>query len=552
MKYQIVLTLLSLSPNLTSVNAQYRNNLCVPLQEQCLQDCDCCGFNDDVNFPLDSFRCETRNKPLGKRCYKCRESHGSCESDDQCCSQHCVSGMCYPTSHPGKPLYCMESMIDQNLVRIEAVSGEVPEEEDLCPCTGLLESQTAINVGSIIDGNFGTSYTNNYPLGAGIIMESNFHTPIRELKVCPSLDCVECDPTCYKIEAKCEGENEWTFVQAGSLSLDVHDRNQCQLIEIKGRHQFTMLKVTFPCQRGGWPACDGEYSCRNYPLKVSEIDAHSKCREIDEEPPTPKGPEPQTSKPCATLGDTCVEDCECCGYKSPFAAESLRCEKRNEPLGKRCYKCVALGDTCTKNAECCSQKCVDDECVPSAGEGRPLWCLESLFSSYSRFEQVPGVATSEEGLCPCTNLVGSQISSGLGNMIDHNQQSDYSNNYAIGAGFFLESNYHAPLRQFKVCPNLDCVECDPTCYKIEGMCDYDTRFSLVQEGELDLSTEDRHTCVTIPVLGRHEYSKYRVTFPCQRGGFDSCEESGSCKNYPMKISEADLLAKCVDTEPEIM
>merc|ERR1712238_501237 len=134
-----------------------------------------------------------------------------------------------------------------------------------------------------------------------------------------------------------------------------------------------------------------------------------------------------------------------------------------------------------------------------------LWCLESLFSSYSRFEQVPGVATSEEGLCPCTNLVGSQISSGLGNMIDHNQQSDY-----------------------------------------------DTRFSLVQEGELDLSTEDRHTCVTIPVLGRHEYSKYRVTFPCQRGGFDSCEESGSCKNYPMKISEADLLAKCVDTEPEIM
>merc|ERR1740120_114168 len=181
--YQIVLTLLSLSPNLTSVNAQYRNNLCVPLQEKCLQDCDCCGFNDDVNFPYDSFRCETRNKPLGKRCYKCRESHGSCESDDQCCSQHCVSGMCYPTAHPGKPLYCMESMIDQNLVRIEAVSGEVPEEEDLCPCTGLLESQVAINVGSIIDGNFGTSYTNNYPLGAGIIMESNFHTPIRELKV---------------------------------------------------------------------------------------------------------------------------------------------------------------------------------------------------------------------------------------------------------------------------------------------------------------------------------------------------------------------------------
>jgi len=409
----------------------------------------------------------------------------------------------------------------------------------------LLESQISNNVGSLIDGKMFTNYVNNYAIGAGFTVESNYHTPVKEIEICPSLDCVECDPTCYKIEGMCEGDEEWVFIQAGNLDLNTADRNECQVVEIKGRHQYTMLKVTFPCQRGGWEACEDPSSCLNYPLKVSEIDLRARCKDLDLEPlgPGNKAPAPPV---CKSLGEECVEDCDCCGYKNPFAEQSLRCEQRNEPLGHRCYKCVALADTCSKNSECCSQKCVDDICVPNAEAGRPKWCLKSLFSSYSLFESVSGMVTQEEGLCPCTDLKDSQISSGLGNLIDDEADTDYVNNYPLSAGFLLSSNYHAPLREFKVCPSESGSPASvPTCYKIEGKCDGDKRYTLVQEGELDII---HHTCVTVPITGRHEYTQYKVTFPCLRGGFDACEDATSCQNYPLMVSEVDLLAKCEQGE----
>jgi len=200
---------------------------------------------------------------------------------------------------------------------------------------------------------------------------------------------------------------------------------------------------------------------------------------------------------------------------------------------------------CVKDSECCSQKCVDDVCVPSAEYGRPKWCLVSLFTSYSLFESIrTGQVTMEEGTCPCTDLSDSQISTGLGNLIDHDADTYYVNNYALNAGFFLESNVHSVLREFKVCPG-PYVENDPASYKIEGMCDGENRYTLVSEGPVEFD-ESRNTCFTVAITGRFEFTRYKVTFPTLRGGFGSCEGSSSCKNYPVIVSEVDLLAKCDD------
>merc|ERR1712003_44352 len=68
-------------------------------------------------------------------------------------------------------------------------------------------------------------------------------------------------------------------------------------------------------------------------------------------------------------------------------------------------------------------------------------------------------------------------------------------------------------------------ECDPCAYKIEGLCTNEKvssgNFEFIQEGPLTMPTE-RGACVEIPIVGRHQYTEYKVTFPCLTGGFDGC------------------------------
>merc|ERR1712194_757974 len=106
----------------------------------------------------------------------------------------------------------------------------------------------------------------------------------------------------------------------------------------------------------------------------------------------------------------------------------------------------------------------------------------------------------------------------------------YANNWALGSGLEVKPTHNAPLRKMTICSTDDCPECDPTCYRIEGKCS-DNTYTPIQQGPISFT--NRHQCVDIP-MNRPFYQAYRVTFPCQRGGFEECkEEPCTCPSAPV-------------------
>lgn len=242
---------------------------------------------------------------------------------------------------------------------------------------------------------------------------------------------------------------------------------------------------------------------------------------------------------CVSIGDVCEDDCDCCGYDDKQDEYGVRCEQRYEKQGKRgygfvqdddmrrCYQCTFTGHSCTRNKECCSQKCVEGSdgtstCVKNHPPPKP--CYKSLLTSVNSISPVMGHPPSDRDLCPCTGLTSSEGATNILAAIDKQTTTDYINNYPIESGLTLVTGHHAPVRMLKVCSNQDCPECDPCAYKLEGMCDdvmSSNDFEFIQEGPLTMPSA-RGACVEIPIIGRHQYSEYKITFPCLVGGFDSC------------------------------
>jgi len=60
---------------------------------------------------------------------------------------------------------------------------------------------------------------------------------------------------------------------------------------------------------------------------------------------------------------------------------------------------------------------------------------------------------------------------------------------------------------------------------------------------------ERKQCIKVNIeqtedikKARHEYDQFKVTFPCQRGGFETCNQA--CQNYPVIVDEISLLDYC--------
>jgi len=243
---------------------------------------------------------------------------------------------------------------------------------------------------------------------------------------------------------------------------------------------------------------------------------------------------------CVDIGDVCTDDCDCCGYDNHEDEYGVRCEQRFDRQGekgfgfhekdnmRRCYQCVFTGHTCTRNKDCCSQKCVEGSdgvsmCVKNHPPPKP--CYQSLLSSINSISAVVGHVLQDEDLCPCTTVNCAEKSINIMAAVDKKTNRDFVSNWPINSGLTVSTSHHAPLRRMKICSNQDCPECDPCAYKIEGLCTNDKvsagNFEFIQEGPLTMPTE-RGACIEIPIVGRHQYTEYKVTFPCLTGGFDIC------------------------------
>ena len=76
--------------------------------------------------------------------------------------------------------------------------------------------------------------------------------------------------------------------------------------------------------------------------------------------------------------------------------------------------------------------------------------------------------------------------------VDDDLNTVYVNNWAIGSGLEFTPKEVAPIKSLRVCAADDCPECDQICYKLEGKCAEAGTYTVVQEGELDLSIEKNH------------------------------------------------------------
>ena len=71
---------------------------------------------------------------------------------------------------------------------------------------------------------------------------------------------------------------------------------------------------------------------------------------------------------CKGLNEYYNADCDfCCYLHNPF----IRCETRNQILGKWCYKGVMIHKTCSTNSDCLSQTCENGICVHNNRPPRP-------------------------------------------------------------------------------------------------------------------------------------------------------------------------------------
>jgi len=235
------------------------------------------------------------------------------------------------------------------------------------------------------------------------------------------------------------------------------------------------------------------------------------------------------SQACVSEGNPCNEDCDCCGNDQ---TPPVRCEKRNQDLGYQCYKSGQIGDPCIENSCCVSQFCSEGFCAPNPFPP-PKLNLPLCPIDFETLATVNGDVT-EEG-CPCSTPDSPSVED-ANNALDGDLNTVYVNNWAIGSGLEIKPLDLAPVRSLKVCSADDCPECDPTCYKLEGYCEEDNTYTVIQEGDIDLSIA-RNTCVDIPIAGHNLYTAYKITFPCIRGGFLPCSVdcvNSRCQSDPLK------------------
>ena len=229
-----------------------------------------------------------------------------------------------------------------------------------------------------------------------------------------------------------------------------------------------------------------------------------------------------SSSSCVGLGQLCTEDCDCCGNDLD---PSIQCERRNN--FNACYISRSIGMACSNDAECKSQNCVNEKCTFKTQVKKDLpYC--SLTSNHDYVVPVLGDIINDEG-CPCSDPSGPGYEDAV-KAFDGDLSTVYVNNWALGSGLEVKPTHNAPLRKMTICSTDDCPECDPTCYRIEGKCS-DNTYTPIQQGPISFT--NRHQCVDIP-MNRPFYQAYRVTFPCQRGGFEECkEEPCTCPSAPV-------------------
>lgn len=257
---------------LSLAHGVYAGDTCANQLESCVQDCDCCGFGTESGIV-----CQTRNFDLGPKCYTFR-SHGEpCTENSQCKSQQCSNGTCQPKTHLTiyKPELCPITYPTDDLT---AVIGELTSEEGTCPCQDTDAYPEGSEPEKVLKAG---AYVNNYPINAGFLVRPSYHYPLRKLVICTSDEDPAFDPLCFKIEGRCKGYDEFNTLMEGSLELPL-ERKKCIRVHIedqneKARPEYDQLKITFPCQRGGFATCN--QGCQNYPVIVDQVALLGNCRD---------------------------------------------------------------------------------------------------------------------------------------------------------------------------------------------------------------------------------------------------------------------------------
>ena len=251
---------------------------------------------------------------------------------------------------------------------------------------------------------------------------------------------------------------------------------------------------------------------------------------------------------CVSLFDSCEYDCDCCGND---INKGIRCELRNQHLGKRCYESQSVGQSCNISSQCNSQNCVNNICQPllRSPAANPIpFCPLVGDSSY--------ITAPVNGLLPiCACPKGPTQVQDASYAMDDNLSTDYVNyNSHTYSGFIVETTSNAPLRKIVLCTSNANPENDPMCFRLEGKCEHDDNFTLLQEGMIPFVGDLRQSCTTIAVeRGRQSYSQYKILFGCRRGGYDdSCQRDSRFHKFRRQIRNRNLDAVCTGDYPVIL
>lgn len=244
---------------------------------------------------------------------------------------------------------------------------------------------------------------------------------------------------------------------------------------------------------------------------------------------------------CSALGSSCNEDCECCENDQQI---NVRCEHRNKQSGYKCYKSAGLGGKCEVDSDCTSQKCENKLCVKFRIHDDDRVMVVCPITDFLSVAAVKG--TRQENICDCDDPSDPVLGDAL-KAVDGKPRTVYENNWAIGGGIEVRLKDTKRLKSLEICNSADCIECDPTCYKLEGYCDMKGIWETIQEGDLLMPLE-RNECVTVQVSSIPLYSNYSITFPCQRGTCrDSCE--GDCHAVPVQNPKIDSCPTSTNAGP---
>ena len=117
----------------------------------------------------------------------------------------------------------------------EAILGNPPTDDNLCPCDNLSAEQAVVNVEAAFNKKTDTDYINYLPMNSGLTLSvsDSINAPIRKLKLCSNQDFPECDPCAYKLEGLYGATNTYEFIQEGPLSMHSAQR-ECIEVPIIG------------------------------------------------------------------------------------------------------------------------------------------------------------------------------------------------------------------------------------------------------------------------------------------------------------------------------